>query len=105
MLSCYLYVVVAVLGEEQELDLSPRRNLLALGPPANGLSGVWDEGPRKLMYSLPSPVSPPSLVLLLSRPPWILRPTSMRQESSEGEESSGMSTISDISSDPLSMDT
>lgn len=36
----HLYVVVAVLGEEQELDLSPLRNRLALGPPARGLSGV-----------------------------------------------------------------
>lgn len=36
----HLYVVVAVLGEEQELDLSPLRKRLALGPPARGLSGV-----------------------------------------------------------------
>lgn len=33
-------VVVAELGEEQELDLSPRRKHRALGPPASGLSGV-----------------------------------------------------------------
>lgn len=36
----HLYVVVAVLGEEQELDRSPLRNRLDLGPPARGLSGV-----------------------------------------------------------------
>lgn len=36
----HLYVVVAVLGEEQELDRSPLMNRLALGPPARGLSGV-----------------------------------------------------------------
>lgn len=36
----HLYVLVAVLGEEQELDLSPLRKRLALGPPARGLSGV-----------------------------------------------------------------
>lgn len=95
-----LYVVVAVLGEEQELDRSPLRKRLALGPPASGLSGVWDGGPRKPIGSPPSPPSPPSPAVLLH-----LRPTSIRQESSEGEESSGMSTISDINREPLSMDT
>ena len=91
-----------MLGEEQELDLSPLMNLLALSPPARGLSGVRDSGPRKLMYS---PASPPSLEVLLPLSPRFLSPTSIKQESSEGEESSGMSTISDINRDPLSMDT
>ena len=102
----HLYVVVAVLGEEQELDLSPRMKRLALGPPARGLSAVWDGGPRKLIYSPrspPSPTSPPGVLFPLS--PWCLSPTSIRYESSDGDESSGMSTISDISRDPLSMDT
>ncbi len=94
-----------MLGEEQELDLSPLRKRLALGPPARGLSGVREGGPRKLMYSPPSPPSPISPAVLLLLSPGYLTPTSIRQESSEGEESSGMSTISDISRDALSMDT
>lgn len=101
----HLYVVVAELGEEQELDLSPLRKRLDLGPPARGLSGVWDRGQRKLAYSPQSLPSPPLPAFLLLLSPWVLRPTSIRQESSEGEESSGMSTISDINRDPLSMDT
>lgn len=43
---CVLMVMVAELGEEQELDLSPRRKRRALGPPARGLSGVWLPGQR-----------------------------------------------------------
>lgn len=46
VLSHLCVVVVAELGEEQELDLSPRRKHRALGPPARGLSGVWLPGQR-----------------------------------------------------------
>lgn len=94
-----------MLGEEQELDLSPLRKRLARGPPARGLSGVCVGGYRKQVYSPPSDPSAPSLTVLLVLALWLLRPTSSRQESSEGEESSGMSTISDIIRDPLSMET
>lgn len=104
-LCLHLYVGVAVLGEEQELDLSPRRKRLARGPPARGLSGVCVGGYRKQVYSPLSVPSAPSLSVLLVLSQWLLRPISLRQESSDGEESSGMSTISDIIRDPLSMET
>lgn len=94
-----------MLGEEQELDLSPLRKRLARGPPARGLSGVCIGGYRKQVYSPLSVPSAPSLAVLLVLSLWLLRPTSIRQESSDGEESSGMSTISDIIRDPLSMET
>lgn len=104
-LCLHLYVGVAVLGEEQELDLSPLRKRLARGPPARGLSGVCVGGYRKQVYSPLSDPSVPSLAVLLVLSLLLLRPTSIRQESSEGEESSRMSTISDIIRDPLSMET
>lgn len=86
-----------VLGEEQEFDLSPLKQCLPEGATTIP-SGCCVE--RKLAYS---PSSPPSLSPRgRARTP---TPTSMRQESSDGELSSGISTISDINREPLSIDT
>lgn len=92
-----------MLGEEQELDLSPRKQRLgwpvdATGEPSEGC-GVAQ---RKLTYSPPLPSQPPSLTPRRRTSP---TPTSSKQESSDGELSSGMSTISDMSREPLSIDT
>lgn len=87
-----------MLGEEQEFDLSPLKQRLP-GGATTVPSGCCGEQ-RKLTYS---PPSPPSLAPLdRTRIPTA---TSIRQESSDGELSSGISTISDINREPLSIDT
>ena len=83
-----------MLGEEQEFDLSPRKQCLGWGITGEPSDG-WGVGQRKLTYS-----PPPSVPSLVPRRRTRPTPTSSRHESSEGELSSGMSTISDMRREP-----